>query len=179
MTKIDEATGMAALPEDMFWKVEQESIGYGYGATSVDTVSISLCQTYTDVERAFTRTRQVKASGLRGFFGGTKIIDEEVPEKVETYTRTLTSGSLLEKRNEKPKDSMGWKAKTIQSGWDSYKAYYRITPCTKDTLRELSIKTWNEYLDTRHEVALRMNSERDLKKFLGSYPPKSLNLVEA
>lgn len=183
MTKIDEATGLAALPEGLFWKVQQASVGYGSNATMVDTVSISLCETYTEVEPAFTREVRVNSGGLRGFFGGTKFVKEAVPESTRTFTRYLHSGSLLETSTEKPKDTSGWFVRTYDEyfgyHYDTVKEYYRVTPCTPDNLRELSVKMWVDYLNQQHEQALKINSKVSLKAFLGDYPPKNLNTVSA
>jgi hypothetical protein len=187
LTKIDETTGLAALPEDFFWRVKEQKLGRGTNpAKDVGGVTISLIRKKTTVTPETTTTEYVRHGlwkTLMTFKQGREVTTV-TPETTETREIVEAAESLLLTTSTEPKKPEEWAKYTIS--WDygySYtydKRWYKVIAPSPDNLRGASVRCWEEYINHLHEIALEMNNKRDLDRILGDYPPKSVkDLVNA
>lgn len=184
MTRIDETTGLAALPEDMFWRITEDKVSAGNSRMDVGAVSLNLIQKSVEEVPATERIRKVKNSFWRNFTTGR--VYDEIIEPVAASTRAietrLSSFSTLQVEVEKPKDIDGWTPfhhvleyyfnddiRTVR--------YYKVEQPTPEVLAAKSVKAWEHYLSERYVEALEEDRKRELGKVLGDYPPKSVHAL--
>lgn len=189
LTKIDETTGLAAVPEDMFWRVKEATVNAGDTSLNVGGVSLNLIRKKT-MELDERKLHEWKANG---FFK--RLITGEKQSKVVTEVRPAESlvKEILEIQNflvevetaipegeEDQWTSFEYRVHYLYSGNYREKKHYKVTEATPENLRKRSIEAWEAYLNAEHADALEEDRKVNLNRILGDYPPKSLkDLVDA
>lgn len=185
MTKIDETTGLAQLPEDMFWRIEEAELKFGN--KNVNTLRILLMRKETVVTKAFdtSSTEKVRNGFWKHFYTGNKfdtvVTTTTIPETSEIFEYQCATLTLA-RRSDTPDDTRGWTKYTVYSryGEEDRVGYYKVDEPTRDNISKLSLKVLTHWMDDRHELALRYDKKFALDKITGDYPPKSLkDLVDA
>lgn len=183
MTKIDETTGLAALPDDMFWRVEESVLNTGSSYRSVGAVKLLLMKKIVAVTESVTKFRDVPNGFWKRVYTGDRYTS--VPYKTEPITKTgvreVRSTDFLLTAHEVPDGETGWNQYTVYDGWgDTEDRYYSVVPATAETLLKNSLSLWANHLNGQHQIALDEDARRDLEAILGDYPPKSVkDLVNA
>lgn len=183
MTKIDETTGLAQLPEDMFWRIEEANLKFGY--TTVDTLRLMLMQKRTVTTAGYTTslTEEILNGFWKHFLTGEKYetvtTETVIPAKTEEVqnnciTRTLASKAKL------PYDTRGWTKYTVQNYYSDEEktGYFKVDEPTKENLKALSVEVLTDWINNRHEVAIGYDKKHIRDKIIGDYPPKSLKDME-
>lgn len=183
MTKIDETTGLALLPEDMFWRIEEAELKFGY--TTVNTIRLCLMQNRTYVTKAYSESSMEKVQNgfWKHFFTGDKFEEvltiTEVPEKSEETVHSCTTNTLAS-RSEDPEDRRGWTQYTVVNHYSDKKkiGYFKVEEPTAENIAKLSVELLKDWIDGRHEIAIRHDKQHAIDKITGDYPPKSLKDME-
>lgn len=178
MTKIDETTGLAALPEDMLWRIEESELSTGSYHRSVGAVRLILVKKTVRVYESVTRHRDEPNSFWKHFFTGQRYTSVPYQTKAESVTteQELRSADFLITADEVPEGETGWTPYTYYDGWggDYVDGFYRVVPPTAELLRKNSFNLWEKYLEGQYELALEEDHRRELDSILGDYPPKSV-----
>lgn len=174
--EMDEDTGLPKLPDDLVWEVEKEKTVLYKGLTLIDSnmqglnlYRVNLLKKYPD------RTKTTPSKTTRTGWWNT-IVEPEKKEIIPGNYSNLVYTNLYEVRDTIPhNDKVGWTSHTFPSilGKAMY-VYVRSKPLNDATIREAAIRTWEFYLEDQHVQALKINTERELNKFVGLYPPKRI-----
>jgi hypothetical protein len=188
-TKIDEVTGLASVPEDMFWRITELPLDTGdTGSKDVGAVKMTLFRKVESTIPEKEMHHWTQNNFWKHFFTGqarTKVTEVE-PAKTETIEKELCHINLLMTCDQIPKDTKHeWTPYTYfrrmyYSNDTNDKKFYRVIPATPDNLRDKSVVVWEFYMTQQHEKALEMDRRLGLERVLGDYPPKSVkDLVDA
>jgi hypothetical protein len=184
LTKIDETTGLAQVPDDMFWRVTETKLDLGTSYKDVGAVTIHLFRTTTTTEPEFENYSYVDNSFWKRVITGEKKtkVTEIIPAKTKTGSMSVVHSPLLKVEKKKPADLEGWTEYWYSGYWaeSAETRWYKVMPHTAEQLRDESIRCWKHYIKAQHTLALEEDRSRELAKVLGDYPPKSLkDLVDA
>lgn len=183
MTKIDETTGLAAVPEDMFWRVAEMVLDTGERYKDVGGVRIDLIKKTTiEIPEQELHNWENNSLWKRIVTGEKRTkITETVPAESKTTEESLVYASLLKVVKTEPEDLTDWVKFKYDRYWDEvHTRYYKVIPATAENLRKNSILCWEHYLKQQHTAAIEEDGKRELSRVLGDYPPKSLkDLVDA
>lgn len=197
ITKLDNDTGLPVLPEDLFWRIKEAKVSNGdkYVAPHIDahgrrfagrfepvykssgTVRIDLVKVSTKETPAKREVVKIVTKRALGIFPYEEaVVEKEAqPARTEQVEEVIGHGSLLERRDKPVNKSDYADREWTDDYWND--GAYKATPPTKENIRDLAAKIWNEYITDQHGLALAEDGERELAKFLGDYPPKNLSTV--
>jgi hypothetical protein len=183
---IDPKTGLAELPSDMFWRLEDHHLSpYSYPeASQREGIKIKLIQKYTEITEASAAIRKetVQRVGFwsRLFLGPTyertvsEIVGGNAIEKEYEilYVSTLQTYRTSESQ-ETPREGFTFAGLIYMQGEPKY-VYLKADPINADTLSDLSLVARRKWVNRDHEDALNEDAARYRQIFTGDYPPKTL-----
>jgi hypothetical protein len=186
--KIDETTGLAALPEDMFWRVAEATVDAGETTLHVGGTVLKLIRKKTLTKEEY-ESHYFEDNGFwKRLITGEKRskITETVPAETATKEILEIQNFLVKVVMDVPKGEKGQWTPFDYEMFFYYSSniketkYYKVTPATPENLREKSVEAWKSYLNAEHTDALEEDRKVELNRVLGDYPPKSLkDLVDA
>lgn len=164
--KIDEKTGLPAIPEEYKWIVEEGSVA------GTPITEVVLAQKYTVQEN------EVVEKTRKGFWGNTVIYTETVSRDVEKFGRV--SGErlcefLYEEDVDEGSSTEGFTYVPTYGGYGiPYSFWLKVLPTNAENIRKAAERAWTNYLNVLHGEAIREDERRHREKYLGTYPPKTL-----
>lgn len=180
MIKIDEATGLAALPYDKIWRVSDDKFDHRKDVGALKIQLINITETTSPGEETVVTDKVPNGFWTRLFTGREySKVKRVVPatDIVHTNEYVQETFSLLKESDVLPPEDTGeWRKMVFNNRWSGEQetVYFQVTPATPEVLRDASVKLWETYLTKRHELALAYDLRRDLERFMGDYPPKKL-----
>jgi len=184
--KIDEKTGLVQLPEDLFWRVEEDNRKADVYDNRRELKGLKLAlvrKTTTTVPgEEITTTEQVERTGFwnRLFHGPyetktvvTKGEDKEEPDEDVIYTKSSfeTYSTKEDYSDHKVREGFSY---WHQDTWSNRLYYIKQLPTSAETLTKLSEEIFSLWIDREHGRALAEDAARYRDSFVGDYPPKSL-----
>jgi hypothetical protein len=183
---IDSKTGLAQLPDDLFWRVEKDNrTSYdGRKKTEHKGLRLKLIRKSTETVEGecVEYEKKVRRSGFwsRLFLGETtteKVIEvtptttEETEEEIYALS-TFHSYSTLEDTgtHEVKEGFLFW----YRDHWSNRNYYIKPGPVTAEALIDLSKEVLTSWINKQYDEALAEDKARYRDAFLGDYPPKTL-----
>jgi hypothetical protein len=181
---IDPTTGLEQLPEDLFWRIEQDDRNSYKSGINKEYIGLKLAlmkkTTKTIPSTTELRVEKVLRDGFwnRFFYGPyvEKTVSVAVPEKhtdtvTELYRRSTFKVYSTKEEEETPREGFDLLS---YDNWRERYWYIKAGPVNAEALASLSGKILKEWVTTEHEDALQEDAERYRDSFVGDYPPKTL-----
>ena len=183
---IDEATGLAKVPEGWYWYVEEEKRTIHYGNEEYSTGNVRLTLYRTEHQPAETAPKKSKLL----WWTWESVIEEVIREAYDFDYRMIEKtiyGKKLIENKEQVQQILGDPSITDYehiprsgnyNGKPRSEQIWLPTPITKERVRTASIEAWDEYIDREHNLALKEHHRflrtQEMQDIVGKYPPKKL-----